>query len=160
MPRSTIAAYAFTTLNPVVSVVRVAEDGSILGGGYGTVYDEMVTSKQREKEPVERCGTFADIPTTGREETPMKRSDSAYRKRVGQSQARTLVSAIYGTLSYAHLRCRSSGDELRMLREEVEKYKIRMANRAQMVIVNELVLLVTEGDRDEVQSARAKLARG
>jgi GTP-binding protein len=52
---STVAGHAFTTLNLAVDVVRVADDGTVLGGEYGgghgeregVVYDETVIEKQR-----------------------------------------------------------------------------------------------------------------
>jgi GTPase len=50
-------------------------------------------------------------------------------------------------------------DELNMLREELEKYKTGMSNRARMVIANKADLLAAEGDPEEVRLARAKFAR-
>ncbi|KAN0138214.1 P-loop containing nucleoside triphosphate hydrolase protein [Lactarius tabidus] len=50
-------------------------------------------------------------------------------------------------------------DELRMLKEELEKYKPGMSARARMVIANKADLLGSDGDLEEVQLARAKLAR-
>ena len=64
--RSTVAGYAFTTLNPVVGVVRVAGDGSLLGGeDESVVYDETAVEKRRERELME-SGAFADLPTRNR----------------------------------------------------------------------------------------------
>jgi GTP-binding protein len=50
-------------------------------------------------------------------------------------------------------------DELRMLREELEKYKEGMSKRARMVIANKADLLASDGNSDEVRLARAKLAQ-
>ena len=39
--------YVFTTVNPVVGVVRVALDGSFVGGEDGGVFDETSVERQR-----------------------------------------------------------------------------------------------------------------
>ena len=49
-------------------------------------------------------------------------------------------------------------DELRMFKEELEKYKPGMSARARMVIANKADLL-GDGNPEEVRLARAKLAR-
>lgn len=52
--KTDIASYAFTTLNPVLGVVRVAEDGSFEGGVQGQlVFDESVVEQQREQETLD-----------------------------------------------------------------------------------------------------------
>jgi GTP-binding protein len=49
--KSEVAGYAFTTLNPVVGVVRVAEDGTFEGDlDGGKVHDETWVERQRELE--------------------------------------------------------------------------------------------------------------
>ena len=171
--RSTVAGYAFTTLNPVVGVVRVADDGSILGGedeGHRGVYDETVVEKQREKELME-CGAFADIPTRIR-----ARGDAheAFRFTIADNPGLIEHASDNAGLGHSFLRSMErslalvyvvdlSGpapwDELRMLREELEKYKTGMSNRARMVIANKADLLSAAGDPEEVRLARAKLAR-
>lgn len=61
--RTEVAGYAFTTLNPIVAVVRVADDGTFEGSTQGeTVFDETVVEKQREQELME-SGAYADSPT-------------------------------------------------------------------------------------------------
>ncbi len=170
--RSTVAEYAFTTLNPVVGVVRVADDEFILGGedaGHGGVYDETVVEKQREKELIE-SGAFADIQTRNR-----ARGDAheAFRFTVADNPGLIEHASDNAGLGHSFLRSMErslalvyvvdlSGpapwDELRMLREELEKYKTGMSNRARMVIANKADLLSAEGDPEEVRLARAKLA--
>jgi GTPase len=57
--RTEVAGYAFTTLNPVVGVVRVADDGSFEGEvGGEMVHDETWVEKQREDELM-RSGAYA-----------------------------------------------------------------------------------------------------
>ncbi|KAI0271061.1 P-loop containing nucleoside triphosphate hydrolase protein [Russula aff. rugulosa BPL654] len=160
--RSTIAGYAFTTLNPVVGVVRVAEDGSILGGedeGHGAVYDDTVVEKQREKELME-SGTFADIPTPNR-----ARGDAHESFRFTIADNPGLIEDASDNVGLGHSFLRSMERSLaliyvlRMLREELEKYKTGMSNRARMVIANKADLLAAEGNPEEVRLAQAKLER-
>ena len=50
--RSAVVAYPFTTLNTVVGIVRVAQDGSLVGDGdvVGVFYDETAVEERREPE--------------------------------------------------------------------------------------------------------------
>jgi GTP-binding protein len=171
--RSTVAGYAFTTLNPVVGVVRVAEDGSIFGGedeGHGAVYDETVVEKQQEKELME-SGTFVDIPTRNGAQgdaheafrftvadNPGLVEDASDNVGLGHSFLRSMERSL-ALIYVVDLSGPAPWDELRMLREELEKYKTGMCKRARMVIANKADLLAAEGDPEEVQLAQAKLAR-
>jgi GTPase len=70
--KSEVASYAFTTLNPVVGIVRVAEDGTFEGSIAGpSVYDETLVEEQREQERTER-GEYATALTRNQtsDETP------------------------------------------------------------------------------------------
>jgi len=170
--RSTVAGYAFTTLNPVVGVVRVAEDGSIFGGedeAHGAVYGETVVEKQREKELME-SGTFADIPTRNRvredaheafrftiADNPGHIEDASDNVGLGHSFLRSMERSL-ALIYVVDLSGPTPWDELRMLREELEKYKTGMSNQARMVIANKADLLAAEGDPEEVRLAQAKLA--
>jgi GTP-binding protein len=179
--RSTIAGYAFTTLNPVVGVVRVAEDGSVLGGEDGlasdegdVVYDETVVERRRERELME-SGAFADLPTRNRAQGDVHEQQlEAFRFTVADNPG--LIEDASDNVGLGHSFLRSmershalvyvidlSGpapwDELRMLREELEKYNVGMSGRARMVIANKADLLAGEGNPEEVRLARAKLAR-
>jgi GTP-binding protein len=67
---STVAGTLFCTLDPVVGVMHVAEDGSVFchGGeneGHRAVYGATVVEKQREKELME-SRMFADNPARDR----------------------------------------------------------------------------------------------
>jgi GTP-binding protein len=50
-------------------------------------------------------------------------------------------------------------DELRDLKDELEKYQPGMSDKAHMVIANKADLLGGEGDPDAVEEAREKLRR-
>jgi GTP-binding protein len=175
--RSTIAGYAFTTLNPVVGVVRVAEDGSVFGGEEGdVVYDETVVEKRREKELME-SGALADLPTRNRArevddhglqveafrftiaDNPGLIEDASDNVGLGHSFLRSMERSL-ALVYVVDLSGPAPWDELRMLREELEKYKTGLSKRARMVIANKADLLAAdEGDAEEVRLARAKLAR-
>jgi GTP-binding protein len=49
-------------------------------------------------------------------------------------------------------------DELPMLQEELEKYKLGMGKRARMAIADKANLLTSDGDPEDVRMARAELA--
>jgi GTP-binding protein len=178
--RSTVAGYAFTTLNPVVGVVRVSEDGSVFGGedgeGPGVVYDETVVERRRERELME-SGAFADLPTRNRarggddHELPVEAfrftiadnpgliEDSSDNVGLGHSFLRSMERS-HALVYVVDLSGPAPWEELRMLREELEKYKVGLSRRARMIIANKADLLAADGgDTEEVRSARAKLAR-
>ncbi|KAF9450816.1 GTP1/OBG subdomain-containing protein [Macrolepiota fuliginosa MF-IS2] len=69
--KTDVAGYAFTTLNPVVGIVRVAEDGTFEGELVPdeTVYDETKIEDQAFKEKMER-GEFADSLTRNQLQDP------------------------------------------------------------------------------------------
>jgi len=183
--RSTVAGYAFTTLNPVVGVVRVAEDGSVFGGedgeGPGVVYGETVDERRRERELME-SGAFADLPTRNRAhggddhepeveafrftiaDNPGLIEDASNNVGLGHSFLRSMERS-HALVYVVDLSGPAPWDELRMLREELEKYKVGLSKRARMVIANKADLLAATaddedgGDTEEVRLARAKLAR-
>ena len=187
--RSTVAAYAFTTLNPVVGVVRLAEDGSFLGGVGGTggedgagavVYDETVVEKRRERQLME-SGAYADSPTRNQGSSHARRNGDAhgpvveaFRFTIADNPG--LIEDASNDVGLGHSFLRSmerslalvyvvdlSGaapwDELGMLREELETYKRGMSAQARMVVANKADLLAGDGDPEEVRLAREKLAR-
>ena len=177
--RSAVAGYAFTTLNPVVGVVRVTEDGSFVSGTGerdDVVYDETAIEKRRERELME-SGAYADMPTRNQishaQEDPHEQVE-AFRFTIADNPG--LIEDASDNVGLGHSFLRSmershalvyvvdlSGpapwDELRMLQEELEKYKCGMSKRARMVIANKADLLASGGDPEEVRLARAKLTR-
>ncbi|KAI0260086.1 GTP-binding protein Obg/CgtA [Gloeopeniophorella convolvens] len=172
--RSAVAGYAFTTLNPVVGVVRVAEDGSFVGGEDGAVYDETIVEKERERQLME-TGALADAPTRNyhhpgdaHEHVEMFRftiadnpglvEDASDNVGLGHSFLRSMERSL-ALVYVVDLSGPAPWDELRMLQDELEKYKAGMSKQARMVIANKADLLAAEGGPDEVQLAREKLAR-
>lgn len=172
--RTEVAGYAFTTLNPVVAVVRVRDDGNFEGWDDGaTVYDETSVEEARERELMD-SGAYADAPTRneGRaEDTSAPLED--FRFTVADNPG--LISEASDNVGLGHSFLRSierspalvyvvdlSGpapwDELRVLKEELEKYKPGMSSQARMVIANKADLLGGDGDAQAVQEAREKLA--
>ncbi|KAL6306992.1 GTP-binding protein Obg/CgtA [Sparassis latifolia] len=181
--RPEIAGYAFTTLNPFVAVVRVLDDGSFEGSVEGAVYDETFIEEQREKEMMEN-GALADAPT--RNQRPPV-SDSvwddpedlleAFRFTVADNPGLIAEASANVGLGHSFLRSieRSHAlvyvvdlsspapwDDLRVLRDEIEKYKPGMSPKARMVLANKADLLGgSKGpeDTEAVHEARAKLKR-
>ena len=173
--RSAVAAYAFTTLNPVVGVVRVAEDGSLMGGEVGAVYDETSVGRQNELELME-SGTYADSLTRNQgcrvrdspehletfrftiADNPGLIEDASDNVGLGHSFLRSMERSL-ALVYVVDLSGPAPWDELRMLQEELERYKPGMSARARMVIANKADILGSNGDPEEVQLARAKLTQ-
>ncbi|KAI9453033.1 GTPase [Lactarius psammicola] len=173
--RRAVAGYAFTTLNPVVGVVRVAEDGSFVGGEDGAVYDETSVERQRERELME-SGAYADSLTRNQgsraqdshehletfrftiADNPGLIEDASDNVGLGHSFLRSMERSL-ALVYVVDLSGPAPWDELRMLREELEKYKPGMSASARMVIANKADLLGSDGDPEEVRLARAKLTR-
>ncbi|KAH9070668.1 GTPase [Lactarius deliciosus] len=173
--RSAVAEYAFTTLNPVVGVVRVAEDGSFVGGEDGAVYDETNVERQRERKLME-SGAYADSLTRNQgsltqdsqelletfrftiADNPGLIEDASDNVGLGHSFLRSMERSL-ALVYVVDLSGPAPWDELRMLQEELEKYKPGMSARARMVIANKADLLGSDGDPEEVRLARAKLVR-
>jgi len=156
-------------------VVRIAEDRSIIGGeesgGHGAVYDETVIEKQREKELM-KSGAFADMQTRNRgrgediheafrftiADNPGLIEDASDDVGLGHSFLRSMERSL-ALVYIVDLSGPAPWDELCMLQEELEKYKVGMSKRARMVIANKADLLAADGDLEDVRLARAKLVR-
>jgi len=173
--RSAVAGYAFTTLNPVVGVVRIKDDGTPVGGsdGDGSVYGETAIEKQHERELME-SGAYADMPTRNQNTQDDHEQVEAFRFTVADNPG--LIEDASNNVGLGHSFLRSmershalvyvvdlSGpapwDELRMLQQELEKYKRGFSKRARMVIANKADLLAGDGDPEGVRMAHAKLAQ-
>lgn len=200
--KSEVAGYAFTTLNPVVGVVRVAEDGTFEGGVSGNlVHDETWVEEQREQEKMER-GEYANTLT--RNQTRSRQEIQTSASKFGDSDINRskikpetsyhgghqfdivetfrftiadnpgLISRASENVGLGHSFLRSmerslalvyvvdlSGpapwDELRVLREELEKYQPGMSSKARMVVANKADLLGGGGDPVTVEKAKEKL---
>ncbi|TBU24718.1 GTP-binding protein Obg/CgtA [Dichomitus squalens] len=186
--RTEVAGYAFTTLNPVVGVVRVAADGSFAFDGptEGAVHDETSVEEARERELMVG-GEFADALTRNQRralqdearekggETDPYELMEAFRFTVADNPG--LIEDASADVGLGHSFLRSiershalayvvdlSGeapwDELRVLREELERYKPGMSANARIVIANKADLLGGEGaSTEDVEEAKAKLGR-
>ncbi|KAG5645175.1 hypothetical protein DXG03_006800 [Asterophora parasitica] len=187
--KSEVAGYAFTTLNPVVGVVRVAEDGTFEGGINGNlVHDETLVENQQLKEKME-SGELADALT--RNQAPKGEADATvenvaarpghlfdlvenFRFTIADNPG--LISQASENVGLGHSFLRSmerslalvyvvdlSGPEpwkeLGVLREELDKYQPGMSAKARMVIANKADLLAGGGDPVAVQEAKQKLVR-
>ncbi|THV00823.1 GTP-binding protein Obg/CgtA [Dendrothele bispora CBS 962.96] len=181
--KTTVAGYAFTTLNPVVGVVRVAEDGTFEGGlSPGMVHDETLIEEQQEKEKMER-GEFADALTRNQAHQ-LEASEKGYsaghrfdlmeRFRFTIADNPGLISNASENVGLGHSFLRSMErslalvyvvdfsvpapwDQLAVLRDELEQYQPGMSRKARMVIANKADLMGGDGDPESVAQAKEKL---
>ena len=181
--RSEVASYAFTTLNPVVGVIRVANGGIFEGWrGEGVVHDETHVEEERNLELMEQ-GAFADSltrnqrPNRAGDDTPHHGHDfdliEEFRFTIADNPG--LISRASEDVGLGHSFLRSMErslalvyvvdlagpapwDELRVLRKELEAYQNGMSARARMVIANKADLLAGDGhDPQLVEDSRRKL---
>ncbi|PPQ92515.1 hypothetical protein CVT25_010348 [Psilocybe cyanescens] len=183
--KSEIAAYAFTTLNPVIGIVRVAEDGTFEGSISGqTVHDETWKEEQEEKERLER-GHYATAPTRNQivEDlpanlaTPIKPGHhfdifETFRFTIADNPG--LISRASENVGLGHAFLRSMErslalvyvvdfskekpwDELSVLRDELEKYQPGMSEKARLVVANKADLLASNEDPIAIEQAKEKL---
>ncbi|ETW77344.1 hypothetical protein HETIRDRAFT_152061 [Heterobasidion irregulare TC 32-1] len=178
--KSEVASYAFTTLNPVVGVVRVAGDGTLLGNDQEMVHDETWIEEEREKELME-SGAYAEARTRNQLKLDKEEAEGfvpgaveSFRFTIADNPG--LISQASENVGLGHSFLRSMErslalvyvvdfsdpapwDEIRVLREELEKYKPGMSNKARMVIANKADLFGASGDAAEVEAARQKLSQ-
>ena len=183
--KSEVASYAFTTLNPVVGIVRVAEDGTFEGSISGqSVYDETLIEGQQERERIESgeyAGALTRNQTSGHfpenSDTPSRPGhhfDLFEKFRFTIADNPGLIERASENIGLGHAFLRSmershvlvyvvdlSADapweELGILREELEKYQPGMSEKGCIVVANKADLLASDDDPAEVARARAKL---
>jgi len=185
--KSEIAGYAFTTLNPIVGIVRVAGDGTFEGAISGhSVFEETWKEDQEERARMERGEyataltrnqTLEDIPDTATTPTrPGHHFDLFEKFRFTIADNPGLISRASENVGLGHAFLRSMErshalayvvdlsidnpwDELAVLREELEKYQPGMSEKGRIVIANKADLLAADGDPVEVEGAKIKLSR-
>ncbi|PCH37480.1 GTP-binding protein Obg/CgtA [Wolfiporia cocos MD-104 SS10] len=177
--KTEVAGYAFTTLNPVVAVIQVAEDGSFTGTD-GAVYDETWVEEQYEKELLE-SGALADARTRNQRTEGESAQDDlygpleAFRFTVADNPGlieeasadiglgHSFLRSIERSLALAYvvdLSAPAPWDDLRVLRDEIEKYKPGISPKARLVLANKADLLGGgEEDPEAVQEAKEKLKK-
>ncbi|KAJ7284991.1 GTPase [Mycena rebaudengoi] len=165
--KSEVASYAFTTLNPVVGIVRVAEDGTFEGGvKEGQVHDETLIEQQQERGRMER-GEYASALTRNETEErhPRYHFDMAETFRFTIADNPGLISESSENVGLGHSFLRSMERSLALAYivdlsapapwEEV----LILPAKARIVIANKADLLGGEGDPAAVAEAKAKLQR-
>ncbi|OCH88733.1 GTP-binding protein Obg/CgtA [Obba rivulosa] len=180
--KTEVAGYAFTTLNPVVAVVRVADDGSFEGRAQSLVHDETWIEDARDQELLE-SGALADALTRNQrlhtEDAEQARTNSvleSFRFTVADNPGlierasddvglgHSFLRSIERSLALVYvvdLAAVAPWEDLRILRDEIEKYKPGLSPKARMVIANKADLLGGGEDQDPraVEEAREKLRR-
>ncbi|KAF8964797.1 GTPase [Flammula alnicola] len=185
--KSEVAGYAFTTLNPVVGIVRVAEDGTFEGAVSGqTVHDETWKEEQVARERAER-GEYATALTRNQTSgeipetliAPVKPGHhfdvfETFRFTIADNPG--LISRASENVGLGHAFLRSMErslalvyvvdlsmdnpwDELAVLREELEKYQPGMSEKGRIVVANKADLLAGDGDPVAVEEAKGKLRK-
>ncbi|KAI5984357.1 GTPase [Pisolithus albus] len=186
--RTEVASYAFTTLNPVVGVIRVADDGTFEGELRGLkVFDETAIEEERELERQmtenadssnsehvidsnnadQHAGFPFDILESFRftiSDNPGLIAGASSNVGLGHSFLRSLERS-HALVYVVDLAGEAPWDELRALRDELEAYLPGMSDKARLVVANKADLLVPEGgegvheDDEAVEKAKAKLKR-
>ncbi|KAF9077775.1 P-loop containing nucleoside triphosphate hydrolase protein [Rhodocollybia butyracea] len=180
--KTEVAGYAFTTLNPVVGVVRVAADGEFEGGlSEGAVHDETMVEEAQNQARMEQ-GAFAEVLTRNQQaqSDALERGYGAghrfdivehFRFTIADNPG--LISKASENVGLGHSFLRSmerslalvyvvdfSGpapwDDLSVLRDELEQYLPGMSGKARMVIANKADLLA-DGDTASIEDAKLKL---
>ncbi|THH01544.1 hypothetical protein EW145_g6895 [Phellinidium pouzarii] len=170
--KTEVAGYAFTTLNPVVGVVRMDSRGNVLGSEEeNLVIDETRPEAERFKERLDR-GDFAHTLSQNKSVLDM---EEMFRFTVADnpgliSQAsedvglgHSFLRSIERSLALVYVVDFSGPDsdperELRILRDELETYKPGLSRKARLVIANKADLLGV-GSNQSVEEAREKLQR-
>ncbi|KAF9530559.1 GTPase [Crepidotus variabilis] len=185
--KSEVAGYAFTTLNPVIGIVRVAADGTFEGSiSPQTVHDETWREELSEKERLEkgedayaltrnqlpnnvpetsltptRSGHHFDIFETFRftvADNPGLISRASENVGLGHAFLRSMERA-RALVYVVDLSANEPWEELRVLQEELEKYQPGMSSKARIVVANKGDLLAGDGDPAEVEQAKEKLRK-
>lgn len=172
--KTEVAGYAFTTLNPIVGVVRVAEDGTFEGASLQSIHDETNAELLAEREKMQR-GEYAfaltrnqAVETSGHQfdlyeafrftiaDNPGLISGAADNVGLGHTFLRSMERAL-ALVYVVDLSAPEPWTELGVLRDELEQYQPGMSHKARMVIANKADLLGGDGDPVLVEEAKEKL---
>ncbi|KAH0831277.1 P-loop containing nucleoside triphosphate hydrolase protein [Lanmaoa asiatica] len=181
--KTEVASYAFTTLNPVVGVIRVADDGTFEGELHDVhVFEETAVEEARrleqmtidaepepEETPEPSSPTIANLSSLDRfailesfrftiADNPGLISRASEDVGLGHSFLRSIERS-HALVYVVDLAGPAPWDELEILREELDKYKPGMSDKARLVIANKADLLASDGDAQAVNEAREKLRR-
>ncbi|KAF9260672.1 GTPase [Marasmius fiardii PR-910] len=179
--KTKVAGYTFTTLNPVVGVVRMANDGTFEGSlSPHLVHEESSVEEAVEREKMEK-GELAYFPTrnqsrdssisgfgTGHRfdlletfrftiaDNPGLIAQASENVGLGHSFLRSMERSL-ALVYVVDFSASAPWDELVVLRDELEQYQPGMSRKARMVVANKSDLLAEDGDPVAIQAAKAKL---
>ncbi|KAF5385716.1 hypothetical protein D9757_005485 [Collybiopsis confluens] len=183
--KTEVAGYTFTTLNPVVGVVRVAADGNFEGGlTEGMVHEETQIEMAQTEAKMEE-GAFSDALTRNQQahfalpergygtghlfdvvehfrfsiaDNPGLISKASENVGLGHSFLRSMERSL-ALVYVVDFSGPAPWDEIAVLRDELEQYLPGMSKKARMVIANKADLLGGDGDDTSVEDAQLKLGR-
>ncbi|KAF8180134.1 GTPase [Pholiota molesta] len=167
--KSEVAGYAFTTLNPVVGIVRVAEDGTFEGAISGQSVHEETWKEEQAARQREESGELATSLT--RNQTAEEISELAtapvkpghhfdlfetFRFTIADNPGLIARASENVGLGHAFLRSMERSlalvyvvdlsidnpwEELAVLRDELEKYQPGMSEKGRIVVANKATSL-------------------
>ncbi|KAG8739852.1 GTPase of the mitochondrial inner membrane that associates with the large ribosomal subunit [Ceratobasidium sp. 414] len=159
--KAEVAAYAFTTLNPQVGIVRVWDDGSFTSPERGAVLDsdELDPSASRSSEHRLKSvnGLHTERVRFTIADNPGLIKHASENVGLGHSFLRSIERSL--VLVYVvDFSVPEPWTDLRVLRDELEAYQPGLPSRARLVVANKADLVPGES-RDEEIAAREKLKR-
>ena len=178
--KTEVASYAFTTLNPVLGVIRVADDGTFEGELQNlhifeeTAVEEARLLEETAEDTSEPCFPEPHTAVANRVSLDQFSILESFRFTIADNPG--LISRASEDVGLGHSFLRSiershalayvvdlagpaPWDELQVLREELDKYQPGMSAKARLVIANKADLLAGDGGAGAVDAARDKLRR-
>ena len=178
--KTEVASYAFTTLNPVVGVIRVADDGTFEGQLHDMhVFEETAVEEAHRLEQIKVHAEQESMPEPEAEHDGATALDhfsilESFRFTIADNPG--LIERASEDVGLGHSFLRSiershalayvvdfdgpaPWDDLKVLRDELDKYQPGMSAKARLVIANKADLLGGDGDACAVDAAREKLRR-
>ena len=168
--KTEVASWAFTTLNPVVGMIRVAEDGRYEGElrdvrvfeetAVEEALREHVRVETEPPEPVANLNTFSILESFRFTiaDNPGLIARASEDVGLGHSFLRAIERS-HALVYVVDLASPAPWDDLGVLRDELERYQRGMSERARLVVANKADLLADDGDTEAVAEAREKLRR-
>lgn len=161
--RAEVANYAFTTLHPQIGVVRVLDDGSWAAESQGPVEE---TEHEREFDALAReVGEYVPLGRATRNRKRKERTRFSVSDNPGllakasenYGLGHSFLRSIERSLALAYVldgRRPEPAADMKILRAELEAYKVGLAGRARVIALNKTDELPDEEVQEKVASLR------